>query len=115
MHSNPQEELQQEDMQTVVHQMSTCKTSTLLQRRFTMERELARQIQVAEPTQYVSDCIGDTGIDPMVKNKIDDVMDDSRCYTNNKEPCELPFLVVLMQKGFNPLYIAFNEVGHNYQ
>ena len=109
VHSNPQEELQQDDMHTVVDSMSTSKSYTLFDCCFTMKCKPARKIKITEPTKDITNSISDAYIYEVIKNKINNIMDNCSNDTNNCKASELSLFVVLMQKSN---YIIYQFLDH---
>ena len=90
-------------MHTIVDDMRTSKTSALLQCCFPMKCEHARKIQIAEPGEHIAYGISNAGIDPMIKNKIDDIVDNCRRHSDNRKASKLPFLIILAQEINYPI------------
>ena len=73
--TNPQEEVEQHDVQTVVEQVGTTKAKAVLRGGLFLEREVGRQPVVHQETEPIADGIGYVHIDPVLQDPVDDVVD----------------------------------------
>ena len=73
--TNPQEEIEQTQLQKVIEDVGACKTCAVACRGVLAEREVGREVVISQKTEQVAYRIGDVDIDKMLQQPIDGQMD----------------------------------------
>ena len=72
--TQPQEEIQQPDVQEIVEEVGTPETDSVFRRGLLVEGEVGREPVVHKETEYVADGIGHVHVDPVLQNPLDDIV-----------------------------------------
>ena len=83
--SDPEEEVEEHDMQQVVHQMRPTESDAVLRRGLLLKREVGREVVVHQEAQHVADGIGHVHLYPVLQYPVDGIVDGSRCRTHDAE------------------------------
>ena len=103
-HVEPEEEVQQDDVEEVIDHMGAREADALAERRLAAEGEDAGQIEVAEPAQDITGCVGNgqsgliRQVQQIPKQQVDGIVDGSGNDAHDGEAQELRFLVVLPEE-----------------
>ena len=87
--ANPQEEVEQNNMQAVVHEMCAAEADAVLCRCFLLKGEVGRHIVVGKETDHVAHRIGYIDVDPMLEYPVDDIVDCGRGGAHHSKTHEL--------------------------
>ena len=84
--SKPEEEVEEHDMQEIVHQVSPSESDAVLGRRLLVEGEMGREIVIHQKTEHVADGVGYVHVDPMLQNPVNRIMNARSCGTHYAKP-----------------------------
>ena len=68
--TKPKEEVEQYDMEAVVHEVGTAKANAVLGRGLLLEGEVGRHIVIGQETEYIANGISHIDVDPMLENPV---------------------------------------------
>lgn len=97
--AQPEEKVEQHDVEQVVDQVGTAKTDAILGGGLLVEREARREVVVDQEAQDVTHGVGHVDIDPVLQHPVDDVVDGGSRGADNAEADEFAkglFLVHLL-------------------
>ena len=83
--SDPEEEIEEHDMQQVIHQMRPAEAQSVLRRGLLLKREVGAQIVVHQKAYHVADGIGHVHLYPVLQYPIDGIVDGCRRGTHDAE------------------------------
>ena len=87
--TDPQEEVEETQLQEVVEDVGTRKASTVFLVGGLTEREVGREVVVSKETDDVADGEGDVEVDPVLQQPVDGVVDGYSQYTHHSEADKL--------------------------
>ena len=111
--SDPEEEVEEHDMQQVVHQMRPAEAQSILLRGLLLKREVGGQVVVHQETQHVADGIGHVHLNPVLQYPVDGIVDASRCGAHDTKPdqfAECLFLFDHILKYGAKILILFDSI-----
>ena len=73
--TEPQEEVEEHDMQEIVEEMRTAEADAVLRRGLLLEGEVGREVVVHQETEHVADGVGHVDVDPVLQDPVDGIMD----------------------------------------
>ena len=72
--TNPKEEVEQNDVQAIIHEMGSAEAYAVLGRSLLLEGEMGGHVIIGEETDDVSDRIGHIDVDPVLEDPVDDIV-----------------------------------------
>ena len=72
--AQPEEEVQQHDVQAIVEQVGTTEADTVLGRSLLLESPVGTEPVVYNKTEHIADGIGHVHIDPVLQHPVDGIM-----------------------------------------
>ena len=77
--ADPEEEVEEHDMQQIVHEVGPAEAQSVLRRSLLLKREVGREVVVHQEAQHVADGIGHVHLYPVLQYPVDGIVDGSRC------------------------------------
>ena len=97
--ADPEEEVEEHDMQQIVHEVGPAEAQSVLRRSLLLKREVGREVVVHQEAQHVADGIGHVYLYPVLQYPVDGIVDGSRCGAHDAESAIYMYLCKQKQFG----------------